>query len=72
MLALELRPVRRLRSPGRRALLWLAAVCAVSVVVVLRYADIAVFLQRIAVPRIAIEFVGDWRSPRVAAITQRL
>jgi len=68
MLALELRPVRRLRSPGRRALLWLVAVCAVSVAVILRYADIAVFVQRIAVPRIAIEFVATALTA-VTAIT---
>ncbi len=53
-----LQPVRPLRAPMIRALLWLAAVGALSTALILRFADLAVFWQRVSVPRTAIECIG--------------
>ncbi|HTW39069.1 MAG TPA: NrsF family protein [Steroidobacteraceae bacterium] len=57
-LASGLEPVQPLRSPAVRALRWLAVVAAVSLAVILRYADLGVFLHRIATPRVALECVA--------------
>jgi hypothetical protein len=57
-LASGLEPVERLSSPVVRALRWLAVVAAVSLVVILRYADLGAFLHRVATPRVAVECVG--------------
>jgi hypothetical protein len=54
-LASQLQPVRRLRSPLLRALLWLAVVGAVGGVLIAREVGLGIFLQRIAVPRVAVE-----------------
>lgn len=55
----ELRPVRRLRPPAARALLWLAVVATVSALLIARFVDLSVITQRIAVPRIAAECIGS-------------
>ncbi len=54
-LAAQLQPVRRLRSPLLRALLWLAVVGAVGGVLIAREVGLGIFLQRFAVPRVAVE-----------------
>lgn len=55
-LAAQLQPVRRMRSPMLRALLWLAVVGAVvSGFLILHRGGLSVFMQRIAVPRVAVE-----------------
>lgn len=54
-LAAQLQPVRRLRSPLLRALLWLALVGAASFVLIVREAHLSIFMQRIATPRVAVE-----------------
>jgi hypothetical protein len=57
-LSAQLEPVRVLRSPGLRAVFWLAMVGAVSTALVMRYAHMDSVLQRLAVPRIALECVA--------------
>jgi hypothetical protein len=57
-LADGLEPVRRLRSPGVRALQWLAAVAALSALLILRYADLEVFRDRIGSPRVLLECIA--------------
>jgi hypothetical protein len=57
-LATDLEPVRVLPAPWLRALLWLAAVSAVSAALVLRYAHLATILPRLATPRVAVESVA--------------
>lgn len=54
-LAHGLEPVERLRSPAVRALEWLAVVAAVSLAVILSFAHLEVFWQRVATPRVAVE-----------------
>jgi hypothetical protein len=54
----ELAPVRVLAPPWRRALLWLAVVAAVSVLLVLRFADMAQVLPRLTLPRVEVECVA--------------
>jgi hypothetical protein len=54
-LAAKLQPVRPMRSPLLRALLWLAVVGALGVVVVMHQGGVSIFMQRIAVPRVAVE-----------------
>ncbi len=57
-LAAGLQPVERLRSPAVRALQWLAIVAAISLAVVLRFANLEVFWHRVAVPRVAVECIA--------------
>jgi hypothetical protein len=57
-LASQLQPVRPLRAPLLRALLWLAVVAAAGAVLVMREGGLGVFLQRTAVPRVALECLG--------------
>ncbi len=57
-LAARLEPVERLRPPAVRALLWLAVVAAVSLAVILRFANLEVFWHRVATPRVAVECVA--------------
>jgi hypothetical protein len=54
-LASQLQPVRRLRSPLLRALFWLAVVGAVGGILIAREVGLGIFLQRMAVPRVALE-----------------
>lgn len=51
----ELTPVRALRSPAQRAALWLGLVALISGVLIWRFAHLSVFLQRVAVARVAID-----------------
>ena len=54
----DLAPVRRLRAPAVRALVWLAICAALGLALVLRFAHPALFMQRFSVPRIALETIG--------------
>jgi hypothetical protein len=53
-LASGLQPVHRWR-PGWRAVSWLLTVGVVAAILVLHFANLAVFAQRMAVPRVAID-----------------
>jgi hypothetical protein len=57
-LAAQLQPVRRLHPPLLRALLWLAVIGAASAALIMREADLGVFMERMATPRIAVECVA--------------
>ncbi len=57
-LAAQLQPVRRLRAPLQRALLWLARVGAVSVVLIVREAHLGIFMQRMATPRVMVDCIA--------------
>lgn len=51
----ELRPVKRLRPPLQRAAIWLLLVFLLALLVILHYANLTVFAQRMTVTRTAIE-----------------
>jgi hypothetical protein len=57
-LAAGLQPVRRLRSPTVRVLQWFTVVTALSAVAILRYADLAVLVHRLATPRVMLECIA--------------
>jgi hypothetical protein len=59
-LAADLKPVRPLRAPVLRAVAWLAIVTAIAVLIVLGSANLAMFLNRVHTPRIALECVGSF------------
>jgi hypothetical protein len=67
-LATQLQPVRRLRSPLLRALLWLAVVGAVGGVVIAREVGLGIFMQRVAIPRVAVECVATALTAVTAVI----
>jgi hypothetical protein len=54
-LAAQLQPVRRLHSPLLRALLWLAVVGAIAGLLIAHVVGLGIFLQRVAVARVAVE-----------------
>ena len=54
-LAAQLEPVKRLRTPSERALIWLALVGCAAALVILRYAHMDTALQRLSIPRITLE-----------------
>jgi hypothetical protein len=54
-LAARLQPVRPMRSPLLRALLWLAVAGTAGALLVMREGGASTFMQRIAVPRVAVE-----------------
>jgi len=54
-LAAQLQPVRRLRSPLLRALLWLAVVGIIAALLIAHAVGLTIFLQRVAVTRVAVE-----------------
>lgn len=58
VLANRLRPVRPLRPPAVRALLWLAVVAALSALLILRYSDLEVFRHRMGSPRVLLECIS--------------
>ncbi len=67
-LSAQLEPVRRLRAPAARALLWLAVCGVLSLGLILRFADLAVFLQRIAVRRTAVETIATGLTAIAATV----
>ncbi|MGH8260424.1 MAG: NrsF family protein [Steroidobacteraceae bacterium] len=54
-LAGDLQPVRRLRAPAVRALVWLLGVAVVAGVAIARFANPAVITGRLAVPQVAVQ-----------------
>lgn len=54
----ELAPVRVLRPPALRALIWLAVVTGISAVLILRFSQLELILPRLAIPRVTLECVG--------------
>jgi hypothetical protein len=67
-LAAELRPVQRLRAPALRALGWLLTILVGGSLIVWRYADMTVFMHRMAVPRVALELTGSALTAITAVI----
>jgi hypothetical protein len=57
-LAGGLQPVRRWRHPGWRAATWLLAVAVLTAALVMHFANLAVFAQRVAAPRVALECIA--------------
>jgi hypothetical protein len=57
-LTTQLAPVRVLRTPLVRALIWLAAVALISALLILRYSPLGVILPRLGIPRVTVECVG--------------
>jgi hypothetical protein len=58
-LGAKLTPVQPLRAPMLRGLGWLAVVAVLALLVILRYANLSVFMHRMEVPRIALECIGS-------------
>jgi hypothetical protein len=58
-LAADLKPVQPLRAPVLRAVTWFAIVTALAVLIVLRSANLAMFMDRMHVLRIALEAIGS-------------
>ncbi|MGH8232029.1 MAG: NrsF family protein [Steroidobacteraceae bacterium] len=54
-LAQQLTPVRPMRAPMLRALLWLAVVAAVSTALIAHHTGLSIFMPRIAQPRVAVQ-----------------
>jgi hypothetical protein len=67
-LAERLRPVRRLPSPLVRAALWLSVVAALSLVLVLSFADLATFARRAAEPKFLAELAGTLATGILAVV----
>ena len=65
----DLHPVKPLRPPQWRALLWLASVGLLMLLVVLRYADLAAMARRVAQPRLALECVAALLTGIVAVVS---
>jgi hypothetical protein len=57
-LALEGEPIRRLRPPMTRALIWLAVIAAVALGCILAFSNLAVFARRASDPRMAVELAA--------------
>jgi hypothetical protein len=57
-LAAKLQPVRPMRSPLLRSLAWLAVVGALSGLVIVYRGGVGIFMQRIALPRVAVESIA--------------
>jgi hypothetical protein len=67
-LAARLQPVRRLRAPLLRALLWLALVGAVSGLLIASEAHLGMFMQRMATPRVAVDCIATGLTAIAAVI----
>lgn len=67
-LAADAQPVRRLRPPMMRAGLWLLAVAFIAAAGVLSFANLAVFAERIAHAKLAIEMAGSLLTGIAAVI----
>jgi hypothetical protein len=67
-LAAQLQPVRRLHAPLLRALLWLALVGAVSAALIMREAQLGIFMQRMATPRVAVDCIATGLTAIAAII----
>jgi hypothetical protein len=67
-LADGLQPVTRLRPPAIRAAIWLTIVAVLGALIVLRFANLAMFVHRIADPRLALELTGTLLTGILAVI----
>jgi hypothetical protein len=67
-LAAQLQPVRRMHAPMLRAAAWLAAVMIGALIAVARFANMPMFMQRMAVPRTALEGIGSLLTAVTAII----
>jgi hypothetical protein len=63
-----LQPVKPLAPPGLRAALWLGIVAVLGAVMILRFANLAMFVHRIADPRLALELTGTLLTGILAVI----
>lgn len=61
-------PVRRLRPPLLRAVLWLVAVAALLAAAILLFADLDVFAARASDPKLALELTGTLLTGILAVI----
>lgn len=68
-LAAQLRPVKRLPSPALRATVWLAAMALLSAALIVRFADLSVFVHRMASPRVALEWVATCLTAITAIVS---
>jgi hypothetical protein len=68
-LAAQLQPVQRMRAPMVRAFAWLAAVIFFGLIVIVGFANTSLFMQRMAVPRIALEGIGSMLTGITAVMT---
>ena len=67
-LTADLKPVRPLRAPVLRAAAWLAIVTAIAVLIVLWSANMAMFMDRMQTPRIALECLGSFLTAVTAIL----
>jgi hypothetical protein len=67
-LARDLKPVKRLPPPGRRALLWLVVVALLAAIFVAVFADMDVFMHRAADPKLALELAGTFLTGILAVL----
>jgi len=67
-LAAEAGPVRRLRPPLLRAMLWLAAVAAAAALLVAAFADLPLFASRIEDAKLRLELAGTLLTAIAAVI----
>jgi hypothetical protein len=67
-LVADARPVRRLRPPTLRALLWLTAVAAVAAVAIWLFADLAVMARRLGDPKLQIEMAATLLTGSAAVL----
>jgi len=61
-------PVRRLKPPAARALLWLVAVAAIGAIAVFFFADMEVFRRRIADPALMLELTATFVTGGAAVL----
>ena len=61
-------PVRRLRPPILRAVLWLVAVAAIAAVAILWFSNLEIFARRAEDPRLAVELAGTLLTGIAAVI----
>jgi hypothetical protein len=58
-LAAQLQPVRRMPAPVLRALGWLATIGVIGLLLVLRYANLELFMHRLRLPHVALAWAGS-------------
>jgi hypothetical protein len=67
-LVADARPVRRLRPPTLRALLWLLAVAAIAAAAIMQFSDLAVMAQRLRDPKLVVEMVATLLTGSAAVL----
>jgi hypothetical protein len=58
-LTAQLQPVKRMPAPALRALGWLGAAGVIGLLLVRRYANLGLFMDRLQIPHIALEWAGS-------------